>query len=137
MLNLNRTQQVRCCLSGLLFVFVMLTSGCQANTKASVKGKVTYKGQPVTTGSVNFVMAAKGVAAQANLDSTGTFTIPEGLEAGSYKVYLSPPLPEQLPPGKMSNRPAYNIPPKFQDPTQSPLAKDVKAGNNEIPVEIE
>jgi hypothetical protein len=111
--------------------------GCQgAKPKATVKGKVTYKGAPVTTGSVNFFLPAKGAGVTANLDANGGFVFSESIEPGSYKVFVQPPLPEPLPPGTKSKREPYNIPPKFQDQAQTPITKEVKTGDNDIPIEL-
>jgi hypothetical protein len=45
-------------------------------------------------------------------------------------------LPEQLPPGQVSKRPPFKVPPKYQDPGQTTITKEVKAGVNDISIEI-
>lgn len=122
---------------GCLVLAMVLLVGCQGGKpKATVKGKVTYKGVAVTTGSVNFFLPSKGAGVSANLDANGQFVFTEPVEPGSYKVFVQPPVLEPLPPGSKSKREPYNIPPKFQDATQTPISKEVKAGDNDIPVEL-
>ncbi len=124
----------------LLFSATLLVLvGCTTERpNGTVKGTVKYKGSPVTTGSVNFYDPAKGAASQGTLDSSGNFTLPGTLEVGTYKVYLQPPIPEQLPPGKAPAKKArFDVPPKYQDPSQTPVKKEVKVGPNEIPIDLE
>jgi hypothetical protein len=52
-------------------------------------------------------------------------------------VYVQPPLPEQLPPGQVSKKPRLDLPPKYQDPAQTPVSKEVKAGPNTIPIDLD
>jgi len=85
---------------------------------------------------VNFHAPDKGVAVQGNLDSSGAFKLASELPAGTYKVYVLPPLPKQLPPGEAPQKVDFNLPPKFQDPTQTPLKEDVKAGPNDFAIDI-
>jgi hypothetical protein len=94
------------------------------------------KGEPVTSGSVNFVMTDKGIAAQGTLDANGNYKLEGEVQPGTYKVYFQPPLPEQLPPGQVSKRPPFKVPPKYQDPGQTTITKEVKAGVNDISIEI-
>jgi len=122
---------------GMLILFgVMSLVGCSNKKPAgSIAGKVTYKGQPVTLGSINFYDSGRGMAANSKLDGSGNYSITE-LEVGTYKVYLSPPIPEQLPPGTPPKKEKFDVPAKFQDPARSTITKEVKAGKNDIPVDI-
>lgn len=122
-------------LAGMLLIQVGCSSGKPAGT---VSGTVKYKGAPVTTGSVNFFATDKGTASAAPLDGSGKFTLPGTLEVGTYKVYIQPPVPEQLPPGKAPKNVArLTIPPKYQDLGQTPVTKEVKEGANTIEIELE
>jgi len=131
---LNSSWQSR--LGALILFGVVALLGC-SNKKpvGSISGKVTYKGNPVTTGSINFYAAERGMAAEAKMDASGNFSIKE-LEVGTYKVYISPPVPEQLPPGTPPKKEKFEVPAKYQDPARSTITKDVKAGPNDIPVDI-
>jgi len=119
-----------------LLLAVSALVGCGSKPTGSVSGKVTYKGAPVTSGEVQFIDSAKGKGASGKLDGSGNYTLSGQLEAGTYKVYLQAPTPEQLPPGQVSKRPPFNVPPKYQDPGQTPITKEVKAGKNEIPIDL-
>lgn len=112
-------------------------SGCAEETDGSVSGKVTYQGKPVTEGAVNFYAQATGVAAQANLDSSGAFTFAEPLPLGVYKVFIQPPSPPQLPPGSPPPpKSQFSVPMQYQDATQSPLTEEVKPGVNEFSIDL-
>jgi hypothetical protein len=122
---------------GLLLACLVLVGCSKPTPTGEVSGKVTYKGHPLTSGSVNF-HSEKGIAAIAPLDSSGNYKMSAPLEVGTYKVYLSPPIPEQLEPGKMSGKkPPFDVPPMFQDLRQTPISKDVKAGPNDIPIDLD
>jgi len=121
---------------GLLLLAVLLALvGCSKPT-GTVSGKVTYKGAPLTSGEVQFVDPAKGTGSSGKLDSSGNYTLTGQLPAGTYKVYVQPPIPEQLPPGQVSKRAPFPVPPKYQDPAQTPVSKEVKAGKNDITVDF-
>jgi hypothetical protein len=111
--------------------------GCQDQPAGTVSGKVSYRGKPVTTGSVNFYAPEKGVGATAELDSSGAFTIKEPLDAGNYKVYFLPPPPQQLPPGQKARQVTFGVPRKYQDASSTPLSREVKTGENEFPLELD
>jgi len=123
----------------LLPALFLVLGGCTAEKPSgTVSGTVKYKGAPVASGNVNFVDPAKGTASQAKLDGSGNFTLPGTLEAGTYKVYINPPIPEQLPPGQAPKKVAkLDLPPKYQDPGQTPVSKEVKAGPNTITIDLE
>jgi len=116
---------------------VLLLAGCKGKPTGTVSGKVTYKGQAVTTGSVNFFAPEKGIGADAKLDSSGKFTLSQPLEAGTYKVYVTPPLPEQLPPGSTAKPAPFDVPKKYQDAVTTSVSKEVKPGPNDIPIELD
>lgn len=52
---------------------IVAMAGCESSTV--VTGKVTYKGEPVSTGSVTLV-AKSGAVFTGNLNTDGTFSIP-------------------------------------------------------------
>jgi len=122
---------------GVLVLIALVLVGCKGKQTGTVSGKVTFKGKPLTSGEVQFINPEKGAGSSGQLDSSGNYTLAGQLEAGKYKVYIQPPTPEQLPPGKVSTRPPFDVPPKFQDPSQTPISKDVKVGPNDIPIEID
>src|SRR5688572_3197971 len=102
---------------GFVLVFVLFACGCSSEKPSGkVVGKVTYKGNPVTAGDVNF-RSKSGAAAVGRIDASGQFKLDGSLEAGEYQVYATPPLPEPQAPGtKAAAPPKFEVPPKFRDP---------------------
>ncbi len=112
-------------------------AGCSGNPVGTVSGKVTYKGKAVTTGTVNFINPTTGTAADpARLDASGAFKLSNPLGAGTYKVYLQPPQPEPVAPGKKVVMEPFSVPQKFQNPQTTTLSFEVKVGDNDFPIEL-
>ena len=110
--------------------------------KGSVKGKVTYSGKPVTTGTL-VVDNEKGFIASSPLGKDGTFELkgPQGasLPAGTYKVGVTPP-PNTAPPaaGQMPASPKIEgLPEKFYTPGGSGVTIEVKAGVQSLDIVLE
>ena len=100
----------------------------------SVRGKVTFKGAPVTAGSVRFV-ASENEAYGAELDADGAFAIAAQVPAATYKVAISPPTqnPTMGPDGMpkpSEGKGAENVPPKYSNAATSGLTAEVKPGDN-------
>ena len=85
---------------GFVLVFASFVAcGCDGEKPSGkVAGKVTYKGNPVTAGDVNF-RSKSGAAAIGTIDATGQYKLDGQLEAGEYQVFATPPLPEPQAPG--------------------------------------
>ena len=123
----------------ILQLTLLTTFGCGSASKpeGSISGTVKHKGQPVTAGVVNLFDKASGSAATAPLDSTGKFTLSSPLQTGNYNISITPPVPKQLPPGSPPEAPVtFNIPLKYQDPSQSDINKEVKVGANTLDIVI-
>ena len=77
----------------MLAVFGLSVGGCsQAPPLGQVQGRVTFKGQPVTKGTVSF-SSDKGDGAEATLGPDGKYVIetPQGgLTPGEYVVTITP-----------------------------------------------
>lgn len=58
----------------LVAAFTLGCAGGNPNAPASISGKVTFKGAPVTGGQVNFYNAQGGMAGSAPLGADGTYT---------------------------------------------------------------
>jgi hypothetical protein len=68
-------------------------SGQQLPSLLPVKGKVTYKGQPVTKGTVRFEPEGFGRMARGELQSDGTYVLTtskdgDGVVAGAHRVSI-------------------------------------------------
>lgn len=88
-----------------LTLAVLTAAGCgPANKRRPVSGTVTYKGEPLDSGSVTFLTIAPPGPAGGALITDGKFRIPAemGLEPGTYRVQISSPrgegerTPEQI-----------------------------------------
>jgi hypothetical protein len=105
----------------------LLAAGCgSAEKPIDVSGKVTFKGEPVTEGSVQFVEDRTGRGAQVDLGPDGAYKA--SLFAGEYKVVVTPPYMVDDRSGIPN--PYYkkvkNIPQKYHSTETSGLTADVR-----------
>jgi len=95
---LNRTHVAHRSLALLLGPALLYVLGCSGDdglgTRYGVSGKVTYKGQPVAKGRINFVPKGNGGHAATGVIENGTFssltsvTAGDGALPGDYKVSI-------------------------------------------------
>src|SRR4051812_47169973 len=114
------------CLAGL--VVALVSAGC-APGSGSVKGKVLFRGQPLTTGTVVFYDAANN-APSSPISSDGSFAISK-VATGKARIAVVMPMPIALP-GEakaVSLRQVSPVPTKYADPEQSGLTCEVTGGN--------
>jgi len=106
-----------------------LAAGCGSTT--TVAGTVTYKGTPLTGGSVTLV-SADGVAHSGPISSDGTFTIPD-VPTGRVAIGVSGPpptgpggrpTPGPRTPDAAPTRPAPPEPPAPTAPAAGPAVPD-------------
>jgi hypothetical protein len=112
-------------------------SGCGSSDgyppSAKVSGQITFQGQPVAEGVVNFVSPKTGNASSGVLNAEGKYVIAEGIPPGDYHVSVTPPRVMRPPmPGEPAPeaKPYANIPEKVRTETTSGLRTEVKAGAN-------
>ena len=131
---------IRCLppLALLLAAIVLGVTGCDRGPPISeVSGKVTFQGQPVSEGVINFA-SESGFGAQARLAADGSYSLRshhgKGIPLGSYKVSIAPPpfdpVPADLskPPAE---RPQYpDIPARYRSFDTSGLTAEVREGGN-------
>jgi hypothetical protein len=122
-----------------------LLTGCGGSSKtAVVSGKVSYKGRPVTGGTIKFIPADNGPPSLGPINPDGTFsfggvpfgTMQIGIDTESVrnaaradytKTGKAPP-GTQMPPS--TPHAAYvPLPKKYADPKTSGLTWDLKRGN--------
>lgn len=126
----------RCWLSVAICVSTGLIAGCGSSTSkpsGSVSGRVTFQGQPVTSGVVNLMSKTLGAGASAPLGEDGKYRLNDPLEVGDYKVMITPPPPAPPRPedGPPKPRPtASDIPNKYRTEATTDLTATVKAGSN-------
>ncbi|MDD3587968.1 MAG: Ig-like domain-containing protein [Thermoguttaceae bacterium] len=120
----------------LLVATFVCFAGCgpKPEPTATVTGKVTCAGKPVTVGTVSFYDANKGAGASATIGADGTFTASK-VAYGDYQIGVMPPdlAPEQAMTPEVKNFP---VPAKFRDGTTSGLTCKVDKENVELPIDI-
>ncbi len=115
--------------------------GCGSN-QVSIKGRVTFDGQPVGPGSIVFVpeAAADGIKVAAPI-AEGNYEIQaeRGAKPGTYRVEVSwsKKTGRQIPsadPGMMHDETKEAIPPQFN--TQTTLTRELKPGENVLDFDL-
>jgi hypothetical protein len=95
--------------------------------KASVLGKVLYKGMPLPAGTISFHKAKDVYAGKINADGTYALDVPPG----SYLVAIETASAKKGAPEKY-----VAIPQAYADPMRSPFMVEVKAGKNTFDIEL-
>jgi hypothetical protein len=130
---------------GLTVLGFALLAGCGGGDKDTfpVKGKVTYRNKPVTSGTITFIPADnQGPAASGSLQPDGTYALKtyregDGAVRGKHTVIVvamedtSSVLPEQraaLPPPTVPNR--------YTSITTTDLKADVEEKDNTIDFDL-
>jgi hypothetical protein len=119
-------------------VLLLLAGGCGGGTTSSlttVKGKVSYRGRPLATGTIVFapdaVRGNHGALARAAIQPDGTYALQTddapGAAPGWYRVTVI--ALDSTPPtsGKSFAVPRSLLPDKYRDPQLSGLSCEVKA----------
>lgn len=116
-----------------------------------VSGKVTYQGQPVTGGTLNFSPTAPpgsaiaGRPASGKVQSDGSFVLmtnkpSDGAVVGKHRVMYSPPVPEMPPPKELkpgeSAVPTPTPPSPYDGLIPKPDVVEVTKGSNTISIEL-
>ena len=118
-------------LAVLTLALCAMGCGPDGPPRGTVSGVVTYKDKPVTEGQVVFSAPERGQGAMANLDSTGKYSIPEGIEVGEYKVMVTPP-PSNVAAGgpKPALKVYTNLPEQYRNEATTDLKANVVEGEN-------
>jgi hypothetical protein len=127
-------------LAALVPTAAILLSGCGGaaphNPTGTAKVHVAYGDQPVSEGSVQLVSPGNGKGSFGSLDAKGEATL-TGVETGTYTVVVFPPAASDPDPQRPEAPKQYpNIPAKFRNQSTSPLKAEVKAGENDIRVDL-
>lgn len=132
MMNTNRTWKPW--LTAAVGLILCGCGGGDSLEKFPVSGKVTYKGEPVQEGDVNFRNEQAGGGGA--IDPTGSFEVEGGLPAGKYTVYITPAIKMEPPTfgkdGTASPKApdAPNIPQKYRLPATSGFEVTVESRPN-------
>jgi hypothetical protein len=121
------------------FLVVNLISGCESGTEslAPVRGKVSYKGAPLTAGTIVFTPDAlrgtTGSMARAEIQPDGTYVLQTkslpGAIAGWHRVTVM--AMESRPPSGADREvvmPRSLLPEKYSDPELSGLSCQIRGG---------
>ena len=145
------TGPARLVASVLLLAAASFMAGCNS-TNNTLTGKVTFRGKPVTYGSV-LVLCADGSQRTGNIQPDGTYTVTD-LPTGAVKLAVISPeppdprdqLPHPLPPGAPGAPPAdlppidrsrwFALPDEFGDPEKSGKTATVSSGTTEFDIEL-
>jgi hypothetical protein len=106
-----------------------------------VRGKVTFKGQPVKEGRVTFLNPKEGGTYEALLAADGGYAVQGRVAVGDYVIEISPLMeikdtdPGKSPPAPVEKK-APDIPKKYRMQGTTPLKATVKQGDNEINFEM-
>tara|TARA_R110002111_G_scaffold227346_2_gene288936 strand:- start:67425 stop:67802 length:378 start_codon:yes stop_codon:yes gene_type:complete len=114
-------------------------SGCGAAAgTGSVSGKVTLKGEPVTTGRIGFLSKETGKGAAGDIGETGEFDLGVSLPAGNYTVTVVPPASEPPQEGAPVTKAPdlQGFPKKYRSSETSDLKVEVQEGANQFEIEM-
>ena len=104
----------------------------------TVSGTITFNGEPVSEGFVNFISTETGQGETVALGSGGEFAFTEPVVIGPYAVFVTPP--EGEPPTVENPTPAppdpKNIPKKYRTDATTDFKVEVQEGKNEFTLDM-
>jgi hypothetical protein len=118
---------------------VAVPGGCSKKTapvSATVRGKVTYQGEPLADGLIVFApdpdRGASGKPAHGELGADGSFQLIQGgepaIQPGWYRVAIAPA--PQYAPGSLRDRSPFPL--DLSRPDRSGIVREVKAGLDNV-----
>lgn len=132
-------------LLAVMLVPAMLLSGCARVEEPKtypVRGRVTYRGRPVTGGLILLVPQEQGHAATGELQADGTFRLTtfrrhDGAVPGKYRVAVQvfPTESAGLPGAEFGGK-RPPIPQKYFDPATSGWIVDIQSGENTLDISL-
>lgn len=127
-------------LCSLISVLTGCGSGGPEMVNSHIKGKVTYRGTPVTEGMVSLTNDAGTAGGQAEIKTDGTFQLEKRLPAGLYAVAVLPPMVDApsygtSSPGKVTKEVA-NIPYQYRSSSTSQLKVEVEGDDNDLKIDM-
>lgn len=146
---------------GLIFLgLVILLGGCSGGKQGTVTGTVSYKGKPIPSGKIIFEVAkarpATGLIVDGKITEVTTYELNDGVPVGlagiavfaleePAKPAASSPPPKNpgdyksgpMDPGYMGMNAKSLIPKKYNHPATSGLTWQIKAGKNEVVLDLQ
>jgi hypothetical protein len=131
--------------SMFLAVAMTVAVGCGGSTDAvPVTGKVSYKGQPLTNGTILLIPEGQGQAPTGMIQPDGTFKLTtykkdDGAVPGNYKVVVQV-FPEEGDamglPGMEFGNAKPPIPEKYMDASRTDLTVVIKESDNNLDLQL-
>jgi hypothetical protein len=124
----------------VLSALVVTASGCGGGVKkVTINGTVSYKGQPVSGGMLQFAVA-KGAPAAAPIQEDGSFTMTD-VTPGEVTVSITA-TPRSSGPGGGKAKPApkvtpADLPEKYQDPARSGLKYTITPTTRQLDIKMD
>lgn len=122
-----------------LFLILGVVPGC-GGKPATVSGTVTLDGKPVERGTVAFTPVEKGMMAQGEIESDGSYTLhtnlDKGLTPGEYTVRVISRQPGESTGGGPPMPGEYIVPRKYSQASTSGLRFEVTTGRNTIDLDL-
>jgi hypothetical protein len=122
-------------------LFLLFVLGCGGSSKeqpATVSGKVTYKGTPLTMGTLEFHGTGNKIAA-TQIGPDGTYVVGDA-PVGECTVVVKVVPPPKAPPGvEMEGAPKGTpvmVPPQYADPTKSGVKQTIAAGKSTVDIDL-
>ena len=128
---------------GILATMVLMV-GCSGGSSApptgQVTGKITFRGKPVTVGTITFSPVSGGPNAYGTIQPDGSYELStdtsiggDGAIVGKHKIAIR--AQKATKPGTMAA--PLLLPRGFENPDKSGLTAEVKAGKNVLDIECE
>src|SRR5262249_38155963 len=123
-------------------------AGCARPSRGEVEGTVRHQGKPLANVLVTFFpdpdQGGTGVRAAGQADAQGRYRLRgenqrEGAAAGWYRVVVEDLAASAAPreaDGTLTRRPPVRFPPRFGDPLQTPLRKQVRPGVQSLDLDL-
>lgn len=130
---------------GIGSVVLCLLAGCGGESLdygplGTLKGKVTFKGEPFTQGTVILSDGKSGTGA-ATLKSDGTFFVTDrigGIPVGTYNIAFQPETKEvsDNPNSPPREEAVFVLPKKYYSTDNSGLTVEIKPGENTVEFDV-
>jgi hypothetical protein len=118
-----------------------VTDKGEANDKgnkagAKVTGHVTYKGKPLPSGMITFTALDRTGSYSSAIAADGTYAM-DGMKPGKYAIAVAVMKPVKPAADKAAAKDVFPIPEKYADPKKSGIEAEVKAGENDVNLDLQ
>ncbi|QDT40584.1 hypothetical protein Pan241w_06410 [Gimesia alba] len=118
--------------------FVCIFSGCGGGAETvpsgTASGTVKLDGKPLSQARINFVSSTTGAGVYADLQSDGSYELPNAIPEGDYRVFFTSAGLGDAPPSESGNPEQKDalkdVPKKYQSEQSTDLQALIKEGEN-------